>query len=511
MTALREFDAWITPSLGEVRDTPRFADELGRVVRVFDLMSDATDDFADPQSCRPEAIANRFIERVEAVSSTDGAALLEALSAVLFLVTGKSDNNAKCQFPLHLRDEAGWETIPTPQTRGQNVTPAKYRDAPIPRVLKAARFMSIVAGLSGRRDAQSRLLTEFVRFVLDRESCVNQLWSIGRSYVMLKPIDHHKDLLTPLVVFQVRGSVSASGGHDPEALLRSRLEEWGMRPGIDFNTSDVVLDINRTEAGSGNQRPIAGARKKTRAWDFVIPYRTDGWTPSLFVQCQFYAGDSGSVSHKNVDQTSTSRAATLELHPDARFLEYVDGAGYFSALNGDLKNLLSMESTGSFFQIRSSGIRLRRELQQIGFLLPLEVEHAVLRTGGVPAAVEAHLAEEGYDDGEIQRAVSELRQRGSLKVESEVLAVAADRRAIARKYLLMDVAAAEGQARTTLKKGATGTLLVPGYGPVFGIEIDALARESLAIAPALKSDWSEPEVILKDIRELCESGMAMTG
>ena len=56
--------------------------------------------------------------------------------------------------------------------------------------------------------------------------------------------------------------------------------------------------IGATSASTG--------REKSRAYDFVLPFKTAGWKPSLFVQSQFYAGDSGSVSHKNVDQTSTS-------------------------------------------------------------------------------------------------------------------------------------------------------------------------------------------------------------
>ena len=79
-------------------------------------------------------------------------------------------------------------------------------------------------------------------------------------------------------------------------MLRSRMSEWGMDREIDFNTTDVVV----AEEGSGK-------RKKTRAYDFILPFNVNGWCQQLFVQCQFYAGDSGSVSHKNVDQTSTSR------------------------------------------------------------------------------------------------------------------------------------------------------------------------------------------------------------
>ena len=56
----------------------------------------------------------------------------------------------------------------------------------------------------------------------------------------------------------------------------------------------------------------------------------------------------------------------------------MDGAGFFASLNGDLKSLLDMADTGSFIQIRSTPLRLRRELQRAGFLTPIEIEHAIL-------------------------------------------------------------------------------------------------------------------------------------
>ena len=81
-------------------------------------------------------------------------------------------------------------------------------------------------------------------------------------------------------------------------------------------------------------------KRKTRAYDFLLPYKTPGWKPSIFVQSQFYAGDAGSVSHKNVDQTKASRSSVLEVDSRAQFVEYLDGAGYFSSLNGDLKKII---------------------------------------------------------------------------------------------------------------------------------------------------------------------------
>ena len=493
-SALAEFDVWITPSLGEIRDTEKFRDELARVVEVFDAMEEATGGFEDIKHCDPKAIANTFISIVHDMSNPDCLAMLDSLASVLFLVTAKSDNNAKCQLPVHMRDAAKWEKFPAVR-RGELVK------VPLPREMKAEKLMRAVVSLRSFPEQQKLLLGEFCSFIISDEKYVAQLWSIGKSYVMLKQFQRQADLLTPLVVFKVRGSVSASGGHDPEDLLRGRLTDWGLRGGVDFNLSDVII---------GNDAGGSSRRKKTRAYDFVLPYETRGWEPHIFVQCQFYAGDSGSVSHKNVDQTSSSRTYVDGFVEAPRFVEYLDGAGYFSSLNGDLQNLLSMENTGSFFQIRSAPIRLRRELQAIGFMSPLDLEHAILRAEGKEDATTHILRSEGYDDSEIGRCVEDSLESSLIgRGGAGEFALKPERRELIRRYFLLDVVACFGNAPKTGEK-LSGSLIVPGYGPFFGMKFDEMVAKAVELAPSLKSDWQDPQVVLGDIRTLCDDGVAMS-
>ncbi|HJT59330.1 MAG TPA: hypothetical protein VJ761_22675 [Ktedonobacteraceae bacterium] len=402
---------------------------------------------------------------------------------------------------------------------------------PVPRELKADKYMGIVADLgvyqdshkpltggSNFEDYRKKLLEEFIRFILNDEGYISQLWSIGHSYFMLKAFGKEYNLLAPLVIFQVRGSVAASGGHDPEELLRRRLAEWGLQADIDYNTTDVKLIAVRetvvpeegNNASSDNQQ-TPKTRKKTRAYDFTLPFRTPGWKPKIFIQCQFYAGDSGSVSHKNIDQTSTSRGEVLTLVPDAQFIEYVDGAGYFSSLNGDLKSLLAMPTTNSFTQVRSASIRLRRELQHVGFLTPLEVEHAILRTDGSVPAIHRLLAEEGYSQQEIQRCYKVCIQNNHVTVENNGnLSLIDTRRTIARRYFILDVVARGGATPNATQTKLTGSLMIPGYGPFYGMKLDTIVTEALRLAPNLREDWSNPETIMGDIRWLSDEGVAMS-
>lgn len=539
--AIAEFDFWVTPALSELRDTPRYQREMRRVRAVLDLFKDLALQFT-PQQVRQvplgEIIADRYLAVVmQKITTADPAeaqqtalADLDALAATLFLVTGKSDNNAKCQFPLFLRAQLGWKTLPSPRRKRGVVT---FQQQRIPRVLKSVDYMSRVASLlalgsdSSRQDRERTArvhLCEFVGFVLSDENSRDQFWSVLRCYIELANIGGRPEaLLAPLVAFQVRGSVSASGGHEPEELLRARMTEWGLERDVDFNIADVVLDVEAgrlheddaaadEENEEENEAAAAAERKKTRAYDFVLPFRTAGWSPRIFVQSQFYAGDSGSVSHKNVDQTSTSRGNATVLvaraWPDSplpRFIEYVDGAGYVASLNRDLKTLLSMNDTEGFTQVRTSPVRLRSQLQQIGFLTPLELEHALLRAGDREAAVEV-LKTEGYSPAEIDRCIDKSLALGISVLDGNgELAVSADRRDLARRYLLLDVIAC-GSNELVGGDELKGVVFVPGFGAYFGMTLDQLGE---TVNRDYAHIWTTAASVTTDLAWLCERGFVV--
>jgi hypothetical protein len=209
---------------------------------------------------------------------------------VLFMVTGKTDNNMKCQFPLFLRQEMNMTSMPT-------VINGRLEQKPIPRVLQTGSMMKIIATLTNYPPIQQKLLNIYFSQILSDEEYVKQLWSIGRSYISLKECNSEKSLVRSLAVFKSRGSITAIKGHSPEQTLREHMREWGMIENLDYNNQDIAvgdiigeIDVDKTI--------------KKRKYDFILPYnsKTDG--AKLFIQCQFYAGDSGSVSHKNVDRTA---------------------------------------------------------------------------------------------------------------------------------------------------------------------------------------------------------------
>jgi hypothetical protein len=489
--ALLEFDVWLTPTLGEIRDTERFQNEMSSAVRIFEVLGNKTDKFSLKKKPDIRKIAEAVEHEISTADKKYAKKFLTSIADLLYLVTGKSDNNCKCQLPIYLRQKNIFNRMPV-------VINGDVEHQNWPRVIKAVQLMKIVADLNNHPDMQTELIRLFFEFILSDESYLSQLWAIGNCYYSLKPYKKEKSLLSPLVIFKIRGSVTASGGHDPEQLLREMMADWGMKQGVDFNNDDVVIDSSEAKKSG---------RTKIRKYDFLLPYKSHGWQPGLFIQCQFYAGDSGSVSHKNVDQTSSARRYTAKHFPKARFIEFVDGAGYFASLNGDLKTLLQMTNTHSFFQIKSAPTRLRRELQQIGYLTPLEVEHALFCFDGTIKRAVKKLEGDGYSSNEIERVFAMMIEDELIHFKNNKYVVSDERAIIARRHFILDVIAIHGSV--LVPQQGKGHILIPGYGPFYGIKLKDLPPLILHYATSLTPEINSTSTFLADLEWLAGNGYIM--
>lgn len=487
---LQEFDHWVTQSLGEIKDTARFSSERTAICNAIETLGIDTHQFASLDETTPNNLAKSVLGSVSGKKESVAVPSIRGVFAFFFVVTGKSDNNCKCQFPLFLRDTLLWQTYPKVLKKDRKKS--LVQDA-LPRILDDEGIAKTVYALEAFPREQERLLSSYISFLLDGDDYHKAFWAIGSTYFHLKETGLHENFLLPLVVYRVRGSVSASGGHEPETLLRKRMLEWGLSAGSDFNTADVIV---------GKQKQ--GKETKTRAYDFVLPYNLAGWERRLFIQCQFYAGDSGSVSHKNVDQTRASRDFTKKHYADPLFLEYVDGAGYFASLNSDLQHILKMRDTNGFFQVRTAPIKLRAALQDIGFLTPLEVIHAWSLRAGDKTALRQSLEADDYSISEIDRVISEGVQRGVFFDDANGFTIDISLREMARRYLLLDFIAIIGKR---FKSGQVkGTLLVPGFGQNFGISLSELVDNVLPKAGLFGQEWAKNGQVLKDIEFLAKRG-----
>lgn len=503
---LLEFDNWITASTGEIQDTEKFKNEASKIFDLLINLEGPTNKFESKENCKASAIANTCINLIESKFSPGSALgdkeliafeIIDSLYSLLFVVTGKSDNNLKCQFPVYLFQEIHRTTFPHKAVKRGEIA---FVERPLGRTIKSEKVAKLVSDCLSHYsenadlaylDGEARWLLEmYISAILKDEASVEQFWAFGNSFFNLRAISagSEKALIAPITIFKVRGSVSASGGHIPEDILRGMMDQWGMERGVDYNTEDIIV---------GDQKEDS----KSRAYDFVLPYKSEGWGHEIFIQCQFYAGDSGSVSHKVVDQTAASRPLTQAVYPNARFVEYLDGAGYYASLNTDLQHMLRMQSTKSFIQIRSAHIKLRREFQEIGYLLPLELEQILLRDdASAEEDLFALLNADGYSEEEIRRVLARSIQRQLLQMNEGRLEVSPHRIEFARRSLLLDLVAIRGE-RLASEVDVAGKVLVSGYGPFYGI---SLADLSGAIPAFSVDSLFSRDVFSSDITWLCE-------
>ncbi len=447
---LSEFDRWITPSLGDIKDSIEFRNILARLEDGFDSLSNYTNNFSSLETCSSNHVAERIIFSIREVADIQSH-LANILNAIL-LSTGKTDNNLKCQYPIVLNKI--YENGEIPACKNGKAVLVK-----IPRVFDLDKVINHFEALSAYPDILAPQLKLYLDLLLSDEQYMSQLYTLGVSYHKLKETGQSLNLLASIAIFQSRGSITAKAGHEPERILRSYMADWGLNAGADYNTDDI--DIYE----------LLGIKKKkndkARKYDFIVPFRSKSEGKKLFVQCQFYAGDSGSVSHKVVDQTDASRKQTLKFYPDAVFVEYLDGAGYFASLNGDLKKMLAKKTTKSFIQVKTAPVKFRRELQEINFLTPLEIEQLILSGNSREEEIVDILQKQGYGKKEIYRCLEICKHSSLLAFEKGKYNIKEERRDIIIKYCLLDCIANFGHVVNVKKE--KGILFVPGFSNNWGM------------------------------------------
>jgi hypothetical protein len=177
------------------------------------------------------------------------------------------------------------------------------------------------------------------------------------------------------------------------------------------------------------------------------------------------------------------------------FVEYLDGAGYFSSLNGDLKKMLAKKTTKAFIQVKTAPVKFRRELQEIDFLTPLEIEHAILSGNKTEAELVDSLLSQGYDKEEIFRSLDACKEANLLDINNDNYAIQEKRRDIIIKYCLLDCVANFGHSINVSKE--KGILYVPGFSDSWGMSQTSLLE-------AFNREFPDIELSARDILEKIE-------
>lgn len=522
---LAEFDQWLTAKLDKIKDSDKFNSEITSLCNCITTLSPLLKNFSDPSTCSIHSLVNAVIEASNTMVSGssfggDEATLnsfYESLFNLLFLTSGATDNNLKNHFLIKLNEDGITPLMPK---RGSIKKQVIFKLYEIPTTTKsdfiartlASCFVGTKYPLLVKTEPFFDLetyfkifLEEYIKLILEDDEDLLQLWAICHSFVQLSGNPHGSNLgrylLNSCTIFKVRGSVSASGGHVTESILREKLSNIGLRADIDYNNNDVKIgDDEVIEDGK--------RKKKTRAYDFIIPYKLDNWEPKpkLFIQSQFYAGDSGSVSHKVVDQTQSSRVFTLTKYPNAKFVEYLDGAGYYASLRGDLQHMLSFSNTESFFQVKSIFVRLRREFQKIDFLTAIEIQHAILISESMLYKdIQASLINEDYSIIEIDRAIHCNLTLGLIfKNELDEFSIPPQHLPMARRLLILDVAANNLSPITLTEKLTQKYLFAPGFGENMGIRESKLTQ---LVCNICKQTTITANEFIQDIEWLLDEGV----
>ena len=177
---ISEFDIWVTPSLGEIRDMPQFKVNLNGMKRGFDYMAQITNNFDSISSCSSSALAHNTVNLILGQNEEEKRTILNCICGVLLLVTGKTDNNLKCQFPLLLRNTYGIYEYPQKNNSG------RWIKKQMPRTLQVDIVTKIIIQADGKVEFQKRFLESYFHLIISDEEYAKQLWSFGTAYYLQK-------------------------------------------------------------------------------------------------------------------------------------------------------------------------------------------------------------------------------------------------------------------------------------------------------------------------------------
>jgi len=125
-------------------------------------------------------------------------------------------------------------------------------------------------------------------------------------------------LIDTLIRYKEKGSYSGKKENNPETVIENILDEIG----IGFEKGDL-------------SELISNAPDTKRTMDFIIP---DKKNPRIIIECSYLVTTSSGQGDKSKTEISIDRLIK-EHYPEARFLGFVDGIGWYVRKN-DLKRMV---------------------------------------------------------------------------------------------------------------------------------------------------------------------------
>ena len=114
------------------------------------------------------------------------------------------------------------------------------------------------------------------------------------------------------------------------------------------------------------------------------------------------------------------------------------------------------------------------------------------------------MKKEGYHEKEISRSIDQSIKEGNIIESKNRISVSLPRMEIIRRYLLLNIAA--NYSAVLRSDQLAGKVLLPGYGPFFGISLNKLADAAIECSTIFKSSYASSSSFLSDVNWLSEKG-----
>lgn len=136
-------------------------------------------------------------------------------------------------------------------------------------------------------------------------------------------------LIDTLIRYKEKGSYSGKKENNPEVVIENILGEMGIR----FERGDL-------------KELISNAPDTKRTMDFIVPNKR---TPKIIIECSYLVTTSSGQGDKSKTEISID-SLIKEHYPEAQFLGFVDGIGWYVRKN-DLKRMVAAyEDVFTFYQ-----------------------------------------------------------------------------------------------------------------------------------------------------------------
>ena len=352
---------------------------------------------------------------------------------------------------------------------------------------------------------EQKILEEMINF-FEKYDLIKKLQSLQG-----KEIKEIIELSKTLLKYSEKGAGAEKSGEEAEAIIKNKLELWGLVENIDYNKNDEKLtgilekkieflkqsgkisdEVKKEKIEKINEE------KKSRQFDLVFPASNSNKEPKVIAQIVFYTSNTGSEGKKKTNQNINTSNYIKKILPEhskeITNLLVLDGPGWIQMAGDFQKNEYLSEN---FVQIRTIDTKLKRILNECGFVYPIDIEIAILelklknKTTSKEKVLEIIVNKDNITANK-DEIISQNPQFFDGKDDEDVIELSKDRHEIGKKFLILE----KLQDITSSKKSQKFSVLIPSKTNLEISDTDIFINKDEI---GLQDD--EIETILKELEE----------